>query len=114
MSKYVIIDEHGDLDIYSSTEEACADLEVIDVKNNEFVAYDSDGYVFKIHTQNPNGFFRKLIPKNQITMDITDINKSETLKEVVKNFLLSVKALKPDSKAELSDLIEALWKHKNG
>jgi hypothetical protein len=39
----IVIDEHGDIRIYPTVAIACQALEAIDVTNNEFEAFDSDG-----------------------------------------------------------------------
>lgn len=43
MKMPLIFDEHGDVSVYWSLKEARASIEGIDVKNNEYVAYDSTG-----------------------------------------------------------------------
>ena len=37
----IVIDEHGDISIFPSVEAAARYMEPIDVRNNEYVAYDS-------------------------------------------------------------------------
>jgi len=44
----IIINEHGDVSAYRSLEDACSYMEVIDVRNNEYVAYDADGYLLNL------------------------------------------------------------------
>jgi hypothetical protein len=39
----IILDEHGDSEIYPSYEEAIMAIEAIDVRNNEYCGYDAGG-----------------------------------------------------------------------
>jgi len=44
----VIVDEHGDVSFFESVEHAEGKLEAIEVRNEEFVAYDSEGRLLKL------------------------------------------------------------------
>jgi len=48
----IIVNENGDVSIYRHLEDACSHMEAIDVKNNEYVAYDADGYQLDLSTKN--------------------------------------------------------------
>ena len=48
MKPPIIIDEHGDVEVYNSVEEAAMNLEAIDVENNEYIAYDSEGRLLRL------------------------------------------------------------------
>jgi hypothetical protein len=50
MQTPIIIEENGDFEFYDSVEAAEAYLEAVDVKNNEYVGYDSKGYLLKLTT----------------------------------------------------------------
>jgi hypothetical protein len=39
----VIVDEHGDIELYPTIQAACFDLEAIDVRNDEYEVFDSRG-----------------------------------------------------------------------
>ncbi len=43
MKMPLIFNEHGDVSLYWSPSEAQASIEAIDVKNNEYIAYDATG-----------------------------------------------------------------------
>lgn len=43
MKPPIIVSEHGDIEFYASTEDAELDLEATDVRNGEYIAYDSEG-----------------------------------------------------------------------
>ena len=49
----VVIDENGDVSLYWSVEAAARALEPIDVKNSEYVAYDSEGFVLTLECRDP-------------------------------------------------------------
>lgn len=44
----IIVSENGDINIFSSCEEACSYHEPVDVKNGEYVVYVADGFLLKI------------------------------------------------------------------
>lgn len=53
MTPPIVIDENGDVTLYQSVEAAARALEPIDIKNNEYVAYDSEGFVLAFEGQGP-------------------------------------------------------------
>lgn len=44
----IVIDEHGDVSFFADAAVAARALEPIDVRNNEYVAYDSLGYTLQL------------------------------------------------------------------
>lgn len=44
MKAPIILDENGDVSLFATVEEAARFMEPIDVRNSEYVAYDSEGY----------------------------------------------------------------------
>lgn len=44
----IIVDEHGDMSFFESVEHAERKLEAIDVRNEEYVAYDSEGRLLRV------------------------------------------------------------------
>lgn len=44
----IVIDEHGDVSFFANLAVAARALEPIDVRNNEYVAYDSLGYTLQL------------------------------------------------------------------
>jgi hypothetical protein len=44
----IIVDNHGDLSVYGSLEKAIGDLEPVDVRNGEYIAYDSEGRLLNV------------------------------------------------------------------
>ncbi len=48
-----IIDENGDISFFQSVEVAARKIEPIDVRHNEYVAYDSDGFLLRLVPTEP-------------------------------------------------------------
>lgn len=48
MKAPIVLDENGDVSLFATVEEAARYMEPIDVRNNEYVAYDSEGYRLKL------------------------------------------------------------------
>jgi hypothetical protein len=48
MKPPIFIDEHGDITAFESVEHAELSLEAVDVRNQEYVAYDSDGKLLNV------------------------------------------------------------------
>ena len=44
----VIINENGDVSVYKTADAAAQNLEPIDVENNEYTAFDSEGYPLQL------------------------------------------------------------------
>ena len=55
MKPPIFIDEHGDITAFESVEHAEASLEAIDVRNKEYVAYDSDGKLLNVRVGPADG-----------------------------------------------------------
>lgn len=53
MQPPIIIDEHGDLSLFATVEAAARKIEPIDVRHDEYVAYDSEGFVLKLVPTEP-------------------------------------------------------------
>jgi hypothetical protein len=49
----IIIDEHGDITLFPSVETAARYVEPMDVRNNEYVAYDSAGFLLQLVPAEP-------------------------------------------------------------
>ena len=48
MKAPIILNENGDVSLFATLEDAARYMEPIDVRNNEYVAYDSEGYRLKL------------------------------------------------------------------
>lgn len=60
MKAPIIIDNSGDLLIFSSIEQAQQYLEPIDVHNKEYIAYDSEGRLLKLNVTREKSDLRRL------------------------------------------------------
>lgn len=49
----IVIDENGDISFFSSVEAAARKIEPIDVRNNEYVGYDSKGFILRLVPTEP-------------------------------------------------------------
>lgn len=49
----IIIDEHGDISFFRSVEAAARYIEPVDVHNNEYIVYDSTGYLLNLIPTEP-------------------------------------------------------------
>ena len=49
----IVLDEHGDISLFQSVEAAARYVEPIDVRNGEYVAYDSSGFLLKLVPTEP-------------------------------------------------------------
>jgi len=47
----IIINEHGDISFYRSLKKASSAVEAVDVKNNEYIAYDGEGKLLEFELQ---------------------------------------------------------------
>ena len=53
MRSPIILDEHGDISFFPSVEAAARYLDPIDVRNGEYIAYDSSGFLLKLVPTEP-------------------------------------------------------------
>lgn len=85
----IIIDEHGDISIFLSVAEACDYLEPIDVKNNEYSAYDSEGRCLKlgIASEPTKGLFGRPSNKEKIQFNPSSVTDSSGLSLKLRLFL---------------------------
>ena len=67
----IIVNEHGDIHVFPSVEEAETYLEPVDVRNNEYVAYDSEGrrLILSVRSR-PRTFLFGLLTSNVETVAI--------------------------------------------
>ena len=93
----IIINEHGCLSFYKNTEDVCMNLEVIDVKNNEYIAYDSEGYQLQLATESHNEINPSLLGKI--------IGLGKPLKWRQETVVISDNENKEDQSIELKELL---------
>lgn len=74
----IVIDEHGDISFFLSVEAAARYIEPIDVRNNEYVAYDSAGFLLQLVATEP---------VVSIPGYLSDIPHQEQLAQTLRSFL---------------------------
>ncbi len=100
-----IADKFGeDIGIFGSIEDAAAHLEAVDVRNEEYVGFDSDGKLLKIEADNNRVF---IYPSEDVATHIKD------LKERLITYLEAVgEELDENVKLSLPCLVEISSKYK--
>lgn len=88
----IIVNEHGDVSIYRSVEQAECALEAIDVQNGEYVAYDAQGrpLVLSVVVEEKSGLFGLLsrrIENVRMTEDPTAEADEAGLRALLVQFL---------------------------
>lgn len=102
----IIVDERGDTKVYKSIEDAEMDLEVIDVQNGEYVAYDSEGRLLTVIPISP---YRVAIASTE-----QEPNHIDELHAILFRFLLHL-GFSADwlKRASLQDLVVQASKYEN-
>jgi hypothetical protein len=109
MSTPVIVSENGDLMIFKSVEQAQAALEPIDVKNGEYVAYDSEGFLlaFEIVRFKKNNIFRANHEVEAVELKKSTKHCPKQLSELLIQFFKNTNTyVREDDSAKLQDLIQ--------
>ncbi len=106
----LIVNEHGSIDFFRSAEQMTSYLEAIDVKNDEYVVYDSEGRLVELGVER--------IPKRLFKIElviIKSVEPSPDHAEELAGLLRNVCLHFGDSKewvanATLTDLINKCYK----
>src|SRR5690606_19360688 len=103
----IIVSENGDILVFPTVGEACAYLEPIDVKNGEYIAYDSDGQLLelKVSLEKTKNIFGINSQKERVSINSTLTEDKEGLIARLENFLVSVSKSEIDNGSSLPDLI---------
>ena|SRR5690606_9792484 len=78
MQPPIFLDEHGDISLFASVEAAARYVEPVDVRNGEYAAYDS------------SGFLLKLVPAEQVVRIsgyLSDQPHRDQLEQVLRSFV---------------------------
>lgn len=110
----IIIDEHGDISVYRTVEELEQALEAIDVKDDEYIAYDASGCLLKLETSIEKkkilgGVFGEAnLERVVLNPDFCKSGYENELSQKLNNFLQRIN--KPTDKTikSLSDLVECV------
>ena len=107
----IVIDEHGDLDIYSSRDEACIDVESIDVRNDEYIVYDEQGNLYRFDVERDESLSTSWLSgsKERIVMKSINQNDAAGLAKKITEYLVTVGHLQEDEKIlDLEGLVSEL------
>lgn len=116
----IIVEDHGDLNLHASVEEAELAVEAVDVRNEEFRFYDATGLVLHAEVQRveaPRGGLGRLLAPTpelvKLTVPDGDDRRPDELADVLRSFLSRVGSARtgiPDGElaaASLWDLVGA-------
>ncbi len=105
----IIIYEHGDILSFDSLAEACNYVEPIDVKNNEYIVYDSTGEIlnFEVVVRRKKVFFVGL-EKEEIILNGTSKKDKSGLSEKIRKFLALAGRDNLDENVSLPELVKML------
>ncbi len=119
MNTQIIIDEHGDLDLFNSEDEVLKYIEPIDIKNNEYEIYDKNGFKFKATIEekiDDLGCISKLLRIKKYNINLvldTRVNFENKLKNKIINFMERVNSPVENNNIELSKAILLLKDYLN-
>lgn len=107
----IVVDEHGDLMLFASETELSDYLEPIDVRNEEYLAYDSEGFriplLIEVDQVKVGLFGRKLEREKVVLSDQRGEAVESELKEKIIRYLRAISVEVPVD-ADLSELLELL------
>lgn len=110
----IILSENGDIMMFSSKEEACSYLEPIDIRNDEYLAYDAEGTPLNLGISNEEkSLFRVMkyrVPKVTIE-EVQSRPSSSELRQKLLDYSHAVGVTIHDNDISLSDLISMLKKY---
>ncbi|QMU61548.1 MAG: hypothetical protein GKR92_07500 [Gammaproteobacteria bacterium] len=104
----IILNENSDLLLFSSEEELTSYIEPIDVKNNEYVAYDANGKLLSLLVEAQEYKGRLFGKKTREIVKISsssNIQKPSELKSSIEEYLINVNVLDKSEALTLSELI---------
>ncbi|POZ50889.1 hypothetical protein [Methylovulum psychrotolerans] len=111
MKRPIIISGHGDILVFRTVEEACSYIELIDVKNGEYIAFDADGFSLTLAiVKKPRTCFG-FLNINRLAVTILDEkyeNKAEDLAALLLPFLNAANIKNVGAGMGLPDLISAV------
>lgn len=109
----IIVNENGDLSVFQTREAVCDYLEPLDVKNGEYEAYDSSGYLLKLSV---DCISHKLLGLIEVSTEVVvfegveGIFKPTELKNIVERYLIKVGELEKED-LQLNQLVEKLYEY---
>lgn len=79
----IIIDANGDIELYETIRDAETSIEAIDVKNNEYIIYDSCGMLLVPEVRKKSGF----LGYEMVVISPSSIIRKDELKSKLINYL---------------------------
>jgi hypothetical protein len=104
----IIVSENGDINIFSSCEDACSYLEPVDVQNGEYVVFDADGFLLKINVIEKQRSYFGLWKFKSLSVNIEDKGSEDKPKELIEillNFLTAAGINKFEKDVKLPELV---------
>lgn len=83
----IIVSESEDINIFSSCEDACSYLELVDVQNGEYVVYDAAGFLLKIGVIEKQRSYFGLWKFKNLSVNIEDKVGEDRSKELIEKLL---------------------------
>lgn len=107
MKPPIFIDNNGDITVFASVQDAENWVEPIDVRNNEYEAFDSEGRLLFLTVQKQEGFLSSSREYVQITEAETDPAHAGELRDRLQIFLKATGESDVGPSASLSQLVNA-------
>lgn len=107
MKAPIFIDNNGDIRVFASVQDAENWIEPIDVRDNEYEAFDSEGRRLRLTVQKQEGFLRFGREYVQITEVESEPKHAADLRERLQTFLNAAGERDVDPAASLSQLVNA-------
>ena len=103
MRNPIIVDEKGNIDLFKTKQDAEEYLEPIDVHNQEYIAYDSQGMLLRlgVRSETRRFFFNILSDTFEVVcISETGVDRSQELRKKLKRFLCQVGMIDSNFKEE--------------
>lgn len=107
MKPPIFIENNGDITVFASLQAAENWVEPIDVRNNEYEAFDSEGRRLRLEVQKREGFLKVGHEYVQVTEVESEPAHAADLRERLQTFLKAVGEPDVDPAASLSHLVKA-------
>lgn len=104
----IFIDNRGDISAYASVRDAENDIEAIDVRDNEYEAFDSEGRQLRlIVPEQQRGFWNFGTERVRIAETETEPTRAAALHQRLQAFLKAVGVQNVDAASSLPQIVEA-------
>lgn len=112
---FFVFERNGnDAGVYSSLAEIENDLEAIDVRNNEYVAYDAEGQLLHLRVRKEEGFWKLGREAVEIAFAKTNPKHTQEFRKRLEAFLGTANMPHAGPSISLSELVNAAVKLRLG